>query len=115
MIYTSYFAKMRAMTKEQRNSCISIARYNPRGVDIFQYLNVAPKDQILWRYKKFGNEEEYTTAYMKQLDTLNVHEVADDLYGKILLCYEKPENFCHRHILAEWLRKNGYKCEELEL
>ncbi len=52
---------------------------------------------------------------MKQLDTLNVHEVADDLYGKILLCYEKPENFCHRHILAEWLRKNGYKCEELEL
>ena len=29
-----------------------------------------------------------------------------------LLCYEKPDDFCHRHLVADWLNKNGYKCEE---
>ena len=29
-----------------------------------------------------------------------------------LICYEKPSDFCHRHLVAEWLNKNGFKCEE---
>lgn len=24
----------------------------------------------------------------------------------VLCCYEKPDEFCHRHILAEWLGKD---------
>lgn len=34
-------------------------------------------------------------------------------YHIALLCYEKPDDFCHRHLVADWLRKNGYECEEL--
>ena len=30
-----------------------------------------------------------------------------------LVCYEKPSDFCHRHLVADWLNKNGYDCEEL--
>lgn len=29
-----------------------------------------------------------------------------------LICYEKPSDFCHRHLVAEWLNQNGFKCEE---
>jgi hypothetical protein len=26
--------------------------------------------------------------------------------GSILLCYEKPTDFCHRHVLAEWVMQH---------
>ena len=29
-----------------------------------------------------------------------------------LICYEKPTDFCHRHLVADWLNNNGIKCEE---
>ena len=47
------------------------------------------------------------------LDKLDPHKVAVDLEGKTLLCYEKSEDFCHRHIVAAWLRHYGYEVEEL--
>ena len=25
----------------------------------------------------------------------------------VLLCYEKPDEFCHRHLVAEWFNRNG--------
>ena len=34
----------------------------------------------------------------------------------VLLCYEKPGDFCHRHILANWLEENfGFKVEEFRV
>ena len=30
----------------------------------------------------------------------------------VLLCYEKPEDFCHRHLVREWLCRNGYHAME---
>jgi uncharacterized protein (DUF488 family) len=33
----------------------------------------------------------------------------------ILLCYEKPGDFCHRHLVADWLTKNGLKTIELKI
>lgn len=115
MIHTSYFAKMRKFTKEQLDACICIARYQPHGVNLLNYMNVAPKDQILWKYKKDKDQEAYTKAYKQQLSRLDVHQVAKDLDGKICICYEKSEDFCHRHLLAEWLRDAGYECEELTI
>ena len=29
-----------------------------------------------------------------------------------LVCYEKPSDFCHRHLVADWLNKNGFECKE---
>jgi len=37
---------------------------------------------------------------------LNPVHVADDLEGKVLLCWELPGQFCHRRLVAEWLEKN---------
>ena len=30
-----------------------------------------------------------------------------------LLCYEESEEFCHRHLVAKWLRDFGYEVKEL--
>lgn len=46
-----------------------------------------------------------TTSIDYKADTIKVPEIA-------LICYEKPPNFCHRHLVAEWLRRNGFECEE---
>ena len=32
----------------------------------------------------------------------------------VLVCYEGPSKFCHRHLVAEWLNKYGYDVEEWE-
>lgn len=29
-----------------------------------------------------------------------------------LICYEKPADFCHRHLVAKWLNDNNFKCKE---
>lgn len=115
MIYTSYFAKMRKMTPEQKAQCVSIARFKPKGVEMPEYQKVAPAKEILFQYKQDGDQEAYTVKYMKQLEGLNPNVVAKDLNGKILCCYEKSSDFCHRHILAEWLKEYGYKCKELDI
>lgn len=115
MIYTSYFAKMRKMTPEQQAQCVSIARFKPRGVKMPEYQRVAPEKEILFQYKQDGDKEAYTAKYREQLKRLNPSVVATTLDGKILCCYEKSSDFCHRHILAEWLRQHDIECEELIL
>ena len=30
-----------------------------------------------------------------------------------LICYEKPSDFCHRHLVADWMTKNGIPVKEL--
>ena len=51
------------------------------------------------------------------LDKLNWFEVYEELYELAdpcglsqyditLVCYEKPEDFCHRHLIANWFNKN---------
>ena len=45
------------------------------------------------------------------LDCLSAKQVYDDLErlsnGRdcVLLCYEKSSDFCHRHLVADWLSK----------
>lgn len=111
MIYTSYFGNLRNLDK---NNCIAICRWMPKWVTgIPQYLPVAPTESILdeWHIKQ--DIGLYIRRYQSEvLDTLNPQEIGRILDGKILLCYERPDQFCHRHLLAEWLKEHGIPCEE---
>ena len=31
-----------------------------------------------------------------------------------LVCYEKPSEFCHRHLVSDWLNAAGFECEEFK-
>ena len=51
---------------------------------------------------------------LKDLTDL-INSVNDHIGKEIcLICYEKPSDFCHRHLVADWLNKNGFECKEYE-
>lgn len=112
MIYTSYFAMAHKI--KDKDKLLSISLWPPKYIHIQWMPDLAPTREILFRYKEDLDEEAYTKAYRAQvLDKLNVDKLAAYLQGRILLCYERPEAFCHRHIVAQWLNENGYDCEEI--
>lgn len=112
MIYTSYFAMTRKI--KDKDKLLSIALWTPKNMHIQCIPYLSPTKEILLRYKEDQDKEAYTRAYREKiLDVLNVDRVAKYLQGRILLCYERLESFCHRHIVAQWLNENGYECEEL--
>lgn len=97
---TSYFAKAKNIT-----NTISIARKAPSGFRGRQYKALAPKYWFFKRYKEDGDENFYTEQYHKEvLSRLDPVKVYRDL-GKdaVLLCWERPDKFCHRHLVAKWL------------
>ena len=120
MIYTGYFAKL----KEYENNGlipISISGKAPDFYNGIEYKRFAPSWSIYNNYKN-GNIDEfgYTERYKKEiLDKLNPVEIKQFLtsFDKdiILLCYEKQGDFCHRHLVADWIESNlGKSVEEYE-
>ncbi len=103
MIVTSYFGNWRNWPKDLKP--LAICRYLPNmSKQIEQELRLAPPDALLKKYKSGEfNQADYEKAYLKLLDGYDPEVVAQVLDGTILICYEKPPAFCHRHIVAKWL------------
>lgn len=120
MIYTSYFAKMRKLPEDI--VAVAICGGVPswyKGL-VYRYLN--PEYNSFKQYKEDGNEEVFSEKYKSLvLERLNVSETVQNLYklsggyDVCLLCYEKSDSFCHRHLVRDWLVENGYECEELNI
>lgn len=130
MIYTSYFSNIENLRKNSENlTFISIAGKTPEieNVEIFKFKELMPKYEWwkIW-YEKFKEDlesEESKRWYIEKynetvLSKLNAKEIFQKMYdiskGKniILLCYETPEKFCHRHLVSKWLNRSGIYCEE---
>ena len=116
MIYTSYFAKLESLP--QHIIPISICGKAPNWYKGLQYKKLAPKYDFFMKWKENHDNDYYIKCFNEQvLDKLKAKEVVSDLanigeYDVCLICYEKPSDFCHRHLVAEWLNKNGFQCEE---
>lgn len=118
MIYTSYFGRLKNIPDDIVR--VTICGGVPEWYHGLQYKKVAPKYGFFQEYKKNGDQNYYISHYQSEvLDHLSQKEVYSDLMKLtnnakdiVLLCYEKPEDFCHRHLLAEWLHKGGFPCEE---
>lgn len=73
-------------------------------------------------WKKNHDNDYYIEHFQKEvldeLDATTVNKELNNLVPNVnskdiaLICYEKPSDFCHRHLVADWLKKNGFKCEE---
>ena len=127
MIYTSYFAKLKKLPSDIIP--VSICAKAPSWYSGLEYKKLAPSYDILMQYKSNPNEELYIKRFKE--DVLNkrlVTQTVLDLLVMVnnlkglnyspeicLLCYEKPSDFCHRHLVADWLNENGYDVKELEL
>lgn len=121
MYYTSYFANIKNIDKA-KYTLASITYKKPAFCDeaVLDWSFLGPGKVLLDDYKSgLVDENRYTTIYMTQLDAIwsSVKELicahAND--NIVLLCYEKPPKFCHRHLLAEFLKAKGIDCEELPI
>lgn len=117
IMYTSYFAKLKKMPKEIIP--ISICGKAPDQYKGLQYKKLAPKYDFFIKWKQDHDNDYYIEHFNNEvLNLLNPNKVKDDLLGLsksndiVLLCYEKPSDFCHRHLVSEWFNKNGIYCEE---
>ena len=122
MIYTGYYAKLKKYENAGLTP-VAISGKIPDFYDGLTYKEFAPRKEMFQKWKNgiidnFGYTEEYK-AYLETLDKDEIKEDFDsphDCSNTILLCYEKSGDFCHRHILADWLEENfGYKVEEYEV
>ena len=102
-MYTSFFA-----ISANRENAVSIAGRSPSSYKGREYKKLAPKYWFFKKYKEDHDEQFYKEQYYKEvLDKLDPQEVYNDLgENAILLCWERSNEFCHRHIVAEWLMKN---------
>lgn len=118
MIYTGYFGNIKKYTQNGLIP-ISVAGKWPDWFVGFNYQALIPKYSWWkeWHDNHLSNEW-YTEKYFETvLNKLDVHKVADDLSkisNPILLCYEKPPQFCHRHLISAWLNDSGFDCQEYE-
>ena len=110
--YTSYFSNHR-IPKELQT--ISIARGKPEWFHGGGFIQLAPswKNILL---AKCGSYEEYIDMYYNEvLNKLDPKQIMRVLLGKVLLCYEVPTSFCHRHLASQWLREAGFEVVEWDL
>ena len=119
-IWTSYFANIKQL-EDAGIYCVSICNKVPAFFKGPNIESVAPNNSILWEYKKSDETDEdrerYKQRYINEVlcvyrfhpeyFTDLLQSFSDSENGKdiALICYERPEDFCHRHILAEWLNE----------
>ena len=121
-IFTGYYALIKTYVDADIYP-IPISRYIPKSlayIGLERYFKLAPSESLLMKYREhLINEEGYERLFKTEnLDKLNPLEVQDELYdiskGQhiVLLCYESPEKFCHRHLVSAWFRENKIPCGE---
>lgn len=112
-IYTSYFSNIPNLEKAGI-ACCAICLKVPSFFEGPNLASVAPSGSILMDHKRDHDDEKYKERYINEiLCAYRFHpEYITEFLERIsggrdvaLLCYERPEDFCHRHILAEWLNE----------
>lgn len=115
-IYTSYFSNAKKLGANDIE-IIGIALYPPKWFAGVSIKSLAPSYSI---FKYSNTEEEYIARFkaevLSRLDAKSIYErIKSFSNGKdvALCCFEKPYEFCHRHLVAEWLNsKLGLNVEE---
>lgn len=109
---TSYFAK-----NAKNLNAISIAGKSPDWYTGREYKALAPKYEWWIKWKTEGlSEQWYIEQYYKTvLRHLNPQQVYNELgENAILLCWEGPDKFCHRHLIAKWFKATlGIEVKEI--
>lgn len=100
LIYTSNYD----IAGEQPNA-IGISRGTPPAFKGDTFKHLVPPPALAYTPVKSQEEwEKFTALYhalvLAKLDPI---KVAKHLNGKILLCWEKPHEYCHRMVIARWL------------
>lgn len=118
MIYTGNYANCKG------DMCVSIS--GDKGKDagfVGRTCSKLAPARTFWKIWKSNigkiSEEENTKYYIHEyytqvLKKLDPSKIAKELDNSIMLCYEKGDQFCHRHLVAFWLEESiGIKVNEV--
>lgn len=113
IIYTSYFGNIEKLPDNVFP--IAICAKPPHWFKGPNYKELAPKYAFFMKYKETHDEAYYIEHFNSEvLDKLRQKDVVATLRSlagdKIpcMMCFEKPGDFCHRHLVAEWLNNSGF-------
>lgn len=137
MIYTTYFAKLNKLPSDVIP--ISICGKAPDWYKGIQYKKLAPKYDFFMKWKENHDNDYYIKCFNEQvLSPLNPYRVLEEIHSLLpqeiknnlnmancpfwvnpdfkiaLICYEKPGDFCHRHLVADWFNKSGIEAKEYQ-
>jgi hypothetical protein len=116
-VKTSYFFSEKL---KDTDNLVSIAGLTPKEIkikfpNIKQFDSLKPPKKLVENYKGgVISEKEYTRQYNEILCKLDPKQVYLELKDSIILCWESPKKFCHRHLISKWLNASlGLNIEEL--
>jgi uncharacterized protein (DUF488 family) len=116
-LYTSFWANRELADVDAQ--IVSISRGEPRWRLPFAYRRLrelAPGDEA-WRQKGRESFEETYRAQLEEIGAAAILERLERIGGArpvVMLCWEKPGEFCHRRVLADFLRaRAGVELPEL--
>lgn len=79
------------------------------GIDYYHFEFLAPTREIREGYTKGKEWDKYAEGYVSLLDTRGILKKLDREFFKkrtCFLCSESPPEYCHRRLLAEYLKKH---------
>ena len=110
MIYTSCYSNVRKLIYEfgfKYQDFIGISIYEPVGFNIEFEKKLAPKKTDMWLFKnELISWKDYSLKYYDKLYDLEkkyLDNFLETYDGKVLLCYEQSDKFCHRKLLRKFL------------
>ena len=127
-VSTGYFARAKEYAA-RGYALVSIARTAPwflaKELNVYPCEMLNPTKEILSYKEKPETYKKLYSDYIRRV--LPVDRLLGYLMGiahqeqkdkVVLMCYEAPDKFCHRHLVAEWLNKEAvleHPVEEVEI
>lgn len=124
--YTSYYGNLKNLLSNDIIPIV-ISTSHPKISDL-KYIckELSPGWELINGYKLDIKDNidptiRYTKNYIEKLDKFDISDwiriynwiagicETNNLYKVALMCYEKPGDFCHRHILAKYINKHFIK------
>ena len=100
-IYTSYYGN-----RKRTLPGIAISNGVPAWATNIskKMIELAPERHMI---KDHGLTQEEWTEYFetKILSKLDPKKIALQVHGYVMLCWETPDKFCHRRLVAKWIEK----------
>ena len=112
-IYTSYFDKIKDFPKDFVT--VAICGGIPDTYTGLWYRKVAPRWKFFCEWKENHDNNFYIEHFNNEVlskrtpqDFINdIKELTNNAENIVLLCYEKPNEFCHRHLVANWVNNEN--------
>jgi uncharacterized protein (DUF488 family) len=110
-IYTSYFGNLKNLEKHNIIA-IGVCQFPPHWFKNPNLISIAPTKDILFNCK--SNHQEFIKRYKSEIisiqgdpqEFINRLNFISEGRDVALCCFEKPNEFCHRHLIAEWLNNS---------